>query len=134
MPVHNAVQLGQLNLDQATPTRATTAGTGLRLISGAMRGTHQPVASAVKKTVRQIIHLHGYMGAAVQVGMHLALVTNDKGTAGLGAIDHVKRNGFTAIDQIGRVAQGNCLRHAGAHAFQALTSSQSCRSRTEWAT
>lgn len=134
MPVHDAIQLGGLNLDQATPTGATAAGTGLRLIDGAMRGTHQPVTRAVKKAVGLVIHLHRHMGTTVQIGVRRALIANGKSPAGLTAINHIKGNGFSAIDQIGRIAQGNALRHVKAFACQALRSSQSCSSRTEWAT
>lgn len=113
MPVHDTVNLGEVNLDQAAATGATAACPGLWLISGAVRGTHQPMTRIVKKAVGLVVHLHRHMGATIQVGVHLALVPNGKGTASLATIDHVKRNCFAAIEQIGRVAQGNDLGHAG---------------------
>ena len=67
-----------------------------------MGGAQQPAAIGVKKTVRLVIHLHGDMGAAVQVGVHLALVANGKGPAGLTGKHHVKRHRQATIRQIGR--------------------------------
>lgn len=100
MPVHDVIKLGEVNLDQAAPTRATPTGAGLGLIDGPMGGTHQPVTRAVKKTIRLVVHLHRHMGASIEVGVRLSLVTNGKGTASLAAIKHVKRDSFTAVDQI----------------------------------
>lgn len=134
MPAHDTIKLGCVNLDQTSATGATAAGAGLRLIKGAVRGAHQPVTGTVKKTVRLVIHLHRHMGAAVQVSMHLALVTNGKGTTRLAAIEHVKWNSVSAIDQIGRIAQGNYLCHGAAGTGQALTKSHWCSSPTECAT
>jgi hypothetical protein len=48
-----------------------------------MRGAQQPAAGIVEKTVGLVVHLHGDMGAAVQVGMGPALVADRKGPAGL---------------------------------------------------
>lgn len=100
MPVHDAVTLGYVNLYQATAARAHLALTGLGRIHGAMRGAHQPVACAVKKTVGLVIHLYRDMGATVQVGVHLSCIANGKSTARLTAILHVKRNGFATVEQI----------------------------------
>ena len=109
MPVHDPILLAKVNLDQAATTRSTSAGTRLWLVSGAMRCAYQQVPGAVKKSVVLVIHLHRHMGATVQIGVHLLLVTNSKGTAVSTTIDHIKRNCFVTVNEISRVAKEDFL-------------------------
>ena len=118
MPVDDAIPFGDLNFYQTSPTRAHLAGAGLRRVNRAVRGAHEPLAGTVKKTVGLEVHLHGHMGAAVQVSVNLALEAHCKCASGLAGVDHVKRHGVGAVLQIGGIAQGNGLRHGGSGLFR----------------
>lgn len=124
MPVHDTVQFGKANFDQATPARTPAALPGLRRIYCTVRGTHQPVSGAVKKMVWLVIHLHRHMRAPIQIGMDLAAISNRKGPTMLRIVNHVKRYPVTSINQIKRVAQGIELGHGRALIDQALPNSQ----------
>jgi hypothetical protein len=77
MPVHDAVALAQRYLDQSAAAGAPRHSP-FGSVHGAMRGTHQPTAGAVEKTVGLVVHFHRNMGALVQVGIHLAFKTDGK--------------------------------------------------------
>ncbi len=117
MPVHYAMPFGKGYLHQTTPTRAATTRTGLRVIHGTMGGTHQPVARAVEKLIGLVVHFHGHMRTSIEIGVHLTLIPNAKGLAGLTTVDDVKGNGLAAVHQIGSVAQGDFIDHSRSQAF-----------------
>src|SRR6218665_2561114 len=113
----------------------------------AMGGAQQPWAGAVEETPGLVVQFHGHMGAAVQIGMGLAPVTDGKGAAGPACVAHLERQRQGAIHGVGAVAQGvggsgkgvvqRARRGGGGgvwRRFQASCSSQSCSSRTERAT
>lgn len=105
--MHDAVELGQRNFDQTASARTTLALATAWAVAGTMGGTQQKVTSEVKKAVGLIIHFHGNMGAAVEVGVRHPLVTYSKRSTRLPRIDNIERNGQAAILQISRGAQGN---------------------------
>ena len=111
--MHDTILLAKVNLDQAAATRSASTDTCVWLVSGAMRGAYQQVAGAVKKSIGLVIHLHRHMGATVQVGVHLILVTDGKGTADSTAIDHFKGNCLVTVDEIRGVAKENFLPQSG---------------------
>jgi hypothetical protein len=123
MPVHYATPLRKGNLYQTTPTRTATARTRLRVIHGTMGGTHQPVARAVEKSIGLVVHFHGHMRASIEIGVHLVLVPNAKGLAGLTTVDDVKGHGLAAIHQIVGVTQRDFADHGQTLTSQAFASS-----------
>lgn len=123
MPVHYYAALGQGYLYQTTPTRAATTRTGLRVIHGAVGSTHQPVACAVEKSIRLVVHFHGHMRTSIEIGVHLVLVPNAKGLAGLTTVDDVKGHGLAAVHQIGGLTQEDFTDHGQTLASQAFASS-----------
>jgi hypothetical protein len=123
MPVHYAAALGQGHLYQTTPTRAATTCTGLRVIHGAMRGAHQPVAGAVEKLIGLVVHFHGHMRTSIEIGVYLILEPNAKGLAGPTTVDDVKGHSLAAVHQIGGVTQGDFIDHGQALTSQAFASS-----------
>jgi hypothetical protein len=62
-----------------------------------MRSAQQPTSVGVKKTVWLVVHFHGDMAAAVEVGMDLPLKAHRKGTAGLTRVHHIERNGHATF-------------------------------------
>ena len=107
MPVHDTVAFGHVDHHQPTAARTANAMTGLRAVHGTVGGTHQPLAAAVKKSVGLVVHFHGYVGALVQIAIDLALEADGKAARGSPAVHHIKGHGFTAVHQIGRIAQGD---------------------------
>ena len=109
MPVHHAIALRQGNLDQSTPAGAARTLAGLRTVNGPVRGAHQVQATAVKEAVGLVIHLHGYVGAAVQVGVHLIGIADREASTRLAIVAHLKRYRITKINQCVGRAQGHDL-------------------------
>ncbi len=110
MPVHHTIAFVQGDSDEATTAWAGTALPGLRLVQGAVGGADQPVACAVEKSIRLVVHLHRHMAASIQVGVCHALVTNRESAASLTLVPDVESDGLAAIQQRFTVAQGvHCL-------------------------
>ena len=109
MPVHYAVLLRDFDLDQATPAGSTAASTGLRAVHGSMGGTNQIMPGEIKKAIGLVIHLHGHVGAPIQIRVHDASVAHGKCHTGLATVPHIKGNGVRTVDKLARVAQGNRL-------------------------
>jgi len=59
-----------------------------------MGGAQQPASGVIEKAVRLVVHLHGHMGAAIQIGMHLSLEADGECAAGMTRVDHVERHGI----------------------------------------
>ena len=115
MPVHHTIVLGKVNLDQTASAGPSDTLTGLGLVAGTMGGTHQPPTGAVKKTVRLIIHFHGHMGAAVQIGMTLPLVANCKSAAGQTQVLDIKSHRQPTVSQVSRIANRDQLARGYVH-------------------
>lgn len=113
MPVHHTIALGHGYLDQPAAAGPAHAVARLRVVHGTVGGTHQPTATAVEKAVGLIVHLHGNVGTLVQVAIDLAFKPDGKPSGCAPAVHHVKGNGISAVQQIGRVAQGDgwCISH-----------------------
>src|SRR5450830_1761658 len=142
MPVHHAIRFRELDADQATSAGAASALTGVGRVDRTMGGTEQPPPRIVKETIGPVVHLHGHMGAAIQVSMGTTLIAYGKGAAGLPGIDHIEGHSVPTLDQIVAVTQRNHRFHHLSPAAQALArpsvqallSSHWCRSATECAT
>jgi hypothetical protein len=76
-----------------------------------MGGAQQPAPGIVKKAVRLVIHFHGHMGAAIQVGMHPPLEADGECTAGMPCIDHIEGYGAPTLLQVPAAAQNDGLTH-----------------------
>ena len=105
MPVHYPIGFGNFDLDQTATARPATAGPGLRAVHCPVRSANNPVPGQIKETIGLVIHFHGHMGAAVQIGLHPAVVTDRKRHAGLATVNNVKRHCLPAIDQVFGVAK-----------------------------
>ncbi len=100
MPVHLALRLEKVNLDQTTPARATPAGPGRRVIHGSMGGAHQPSASVIKKVISHHVHLHRHMGAAIEISVNLTLESDREGAASSPGINNLEGHCLARIGQI----------------------------------
>ena len=109
MPVHRAAAFRQGDFHQATPAGPCGALTGIGQVSCSVRGAQQPLARVVKETVGLIVHLHGYMGAPVEIGMRRSPVADCEGAACLPAINHIKGHCHVAFDKFGTATQDDGL-------------------------
>ena len=103
---HPAVRLGQRDTDQSTTARPARTGTGIGLICGPVGCTQEPAPGVVEELVGLVVHLHRDMGAAVHIGVGLALEADRKRAAGLAAKEHIKRHSAPAFDQVTAITQG----------------------------
>jgi len=110
MPVDYAVLLTEVDFDQAASTGPGHTAPCVRLVQGPVGGTNQPAPGGIKKTVGLKIHFHGNMGAAVQVGVDLAVKPNRKSPAAEPLVIDIKRNGQAGVDQITRLAQSDTFK------------------------
>ena len=70
-----------------------------------MRCAQQPTASVVEKLVGLIVHFHGYMRAAIQIGVDLAFKADGECAAVFSGEANVEGNRASALDQIRARAQ-----------------------------
>jgi hypothetical protein len=63
------------------------------------------------------------MRTSIEIGVHLVLVPNAKGLAGLTTVDDVKGHGLAAVHQIGGLTQEDFTDHGQTLASQAFASS-----------
>ena len=66
-----------------------------------MVGANQMLPTGIKKFIRLPIEFKRHMAAAVDIGLHLATVTQGKSAAGQASKNHIKGNGQAAVAQIG---------------------------------
>lgn len=70
-----------------------------------MGGAQQPLTGGVKHLIGLPVEFHRHMGAAVQVGVRLAVKSHSKSPAALPGVLHIERHGLPAAYQIGAAAQ-----------------------------
>jgi hypothetical protein len=106
VPVDLAIALGQFDLGQAaTVAGAHQALAGQRVVDGAVDAAHDEALVAVEELAFLPVHLGGHMGAAVQVGHHLAVEAQRERANRLAPLDDVEADGLAALLQFGRGAQ-----------------------------
>ncbi len=106
MPVNHAIFFRQRYFDQPAVTRPASTLASVWLVGRTVAGAQQPLATVVENTIRLPVQLHRHMGAAIEVGVRLALEADGKGTAGMACIHHVERHGLPRIHQIVAIAEG----------------------------
>ena len=100
MPVHHTIAFGEFDFHQTTTAWTARTGSAVRFIGRTVGRTQQPAPGVVKKLTFLVIHFHGYMATAVQIGVHLPFIANGKCTAELTCVVHIKGYGAATIDQV----------------------------------
>ena len=81
-------------------TRAACTGTRIGAIQGAVGRADEELSCGIKKTIRLEIHFHRNVATPIEIGMHRALEADGKCSAGLSAVNDIKRNRQAPVCQI----------------------------------